>query len=137
MAAALCALAMVLSGCSWLPAYMKAKAAINTRYEAKEAKLEQRYAQGQMSDESYERQYEELYRQWDQELTVAKARAQGYEVSSSRGSSRKRQSSSASRNASAKPPQFDTYTAEYVGSTSSSSSGANASSSSSEAKPPQ
>lgn len=117
--------AILLSGCSWLPTYMKAKAAINERYEKREAQIERRYAAGQMSDERYEKEYEVLYRQWDEELTVAKARAQGYEVSSSGRTSRKRRAPSASANSSAsagdrtKPAQqFDTYTAEYVGSAS-------------------
>jgi hypothetical protein len=77
-----------------------------------------------MSDESYDQQYEELYRQWDQELTVAKARAQGLKVTDTQSSSRKRRT--ASRRSSggpspavvapgSAPTTFDTQTTEYVG----------------------
>jgi hypothetical protein len=139
--AALFPLVMLFSGCSWLPKYMEAKAAINARYEAKEEKLELRYSQGQISDENYELQYEELYRQWDNELTAAKARAQGYEVADSRSTTRKRRSRASSATAasssSAQPARFETYTAEYVGSSSRDSSSNNAGRSSSPAQPPQ
>lgn len=135
------ALAILLSGCSWLPTYMKAKAAINERYEKKEAQIERQYAAGQMSDERYEKEYEVLYRQWDEELTIAKARAQGYEVTSTGGTSRKRRASShtnsnSTASARTKPTQqFDTYTAEYVGSASQSSGQGGAGSSSSSQAP--
>lgn len=114
---------------------MKAKAAINARYEEKEAQIERRYAAGQISDETYDKQYEELYRRWDEELTIAKARAQGYEAASSGSSSRKRRSSHANSSADnrTKPAQqFDTYTAEYVGSMSQSSGSGSAGSSTSQ-----
>lgn len=110
---------------------MKAKAAINARYEEKEAQIERRYAAGQMSDETYYKEYEDLYRRWDDELTIAKARAQGYEMTASGGTSRKRRSSQLNSSADGrnKPaPQFDTYTAEYVGSPSPSSGSGSAAS---------
>ncbi len=127
---------MFLSGCAWLPAYMKAKSAINARYAEKEEKIERQYALGQMSDATYERRYEELYRQWDEELTVAKARAQGLKVASSRGSTSKRRSSGSrpAPTSTQESSRFDTYTAEYVGENSGSPSSAG---SSSPATPPQ
>lgn len=121
MRAVLLVTAMVLTGCAWLPAYMKAKAAINERYAEKEEKIERRYALGQISDATYDRLYEELYRQWDEELTVAKARAQGLKVASSRSSSSKRRGSSNRPTSTQEPSRFDTYTAEYVGAGSESS----------------
>ena len=137
--AASLALAMLLSGCSWLPEYMKAKAAINARYEKKEENIELRYSRGQISDETYERLYEELYKQWDNELTIAKARAQGVDVASSQRSSRKRRTASskpsAGTTATTTSPQFDTYTAEYVGSSSRDSGSGGGSAASSDAKP--
>ena len=90
--------------------------AINARYEKKEENIERLYAQGRISDATYDRMYEQLYRDWDQELTVAKARAQGLEVAGSRTSSRKRRSAAPSTSSSAESARFDTYSAEYVGS---------------------
>lgn len=134
VSAVLLGMALVLSGCAWLPAYMKAKAAINERYAGKEEQIERRYALGQISDATYDRQYEELYRQWDEELTIAKARAQGLKVASSRGSSSKRRASSNRPASSQESSRFDTYTAEYVGGSSSSESPG---SSPAPAQPPQ
>lgn len=133
--AALFALTIWVSGCSWLPTYMKAKAAINERYEKKEAQIEARYAKGQISDETYDRLYEELYAQWDNELTVAKARAQGYEVASSQRSSRKRRTSGPSPNSNV--DRFETYTTEYVGSTSREGGSASSRTNSSASQPAQ
>jgi hypothetical protein len=139
--AASLALMMLLSGCSWLPEYMKAKAAINAKYEKREENIELRYSRGQISDETYERLYEDLYKQWDNELTIAKAKAQGVQVASTQRSSRKRRTAStkptpsATTTAETSGARFDTYTAEYVGSSSRGSGSGGSGSTSSEAKP--
>jgi hypothetical protein len=104
-------LAFSVTGCAWLPTYVKAKMAIDARYREKERKLDLRYSLGQISDASYEKEYDELYRQWDRELTIAKARAQGIDVAQTGSSSRRRSSS-----ATTKPVRFETQSTEYVGS---------------------
>lgn len=116
LAAGVLAILLGLSGCAWVPKYLEAKMAINARYEKKEENIERLYAQGRISDATYDRMYEQLYRAWDQELTVAKARAQGLDVAGSRPSSPKRRSTAPSTSPAAESARFDTYSAEYVGS---------------------